>query len=186
MNKQKLFLDCDGTIIDSIQAYCQTYNELYKNHSGFQPAIWYKCEQWDLKDQCNLVENVNTIFSNELFFKYCDFIDRNTQDVIFKLNEKYQVIVCSIGTYSNISLKSQWIKYNLPFIKDSVFLVNKGCKMTKAIVNMEGAIFIDDVLSNLESSNADYKIVFGDEYKWNKTDKYKRCFNWSDIEKLLL
>jgi len=58
--------------------------------------------------------------------------------------------------------------------------------MDKSIVDMKNAIFIDDVLSNLESSNAKYKIVFGDEYEWNITNKHGRCFNWTDVETLLL
>jgi nitrate reductase assembly molybdenum cofactor insertion protein NarJ len=37
--------------------------------------------------------------------------------------------------------------------------------MNKSIVNMEGGIILDDVMSNLISSNADIKILFGDDYR---------------------
>lgn len=186
MNKRKLFLDVDGVIIDSIKAYCDTYNKLYQSHPDFKPALWYECEKWDLKDVAPLVKNSEDLFSNPLFFKYANFINGNTKEIIEKLNDKYHIIICSIGTQENISYKSLWLKENLPFIKDYIFLVNDGCKMDKSIINMgKNSIFIDDVVSNLDSSNAQYKIIFGDEYEWNKTNKYHRCFNWIDVDYLL-
>jgi len=186
LNKTKLFLDVDGVIIDSIKAYCSTYNEIYKNHSKFTPAIWYECKKWDLKDVAPLVKSCNEIFSSPLFFKYAEFININTKEVIEELCNKYRIIICSIGTPENIAQKSLWLKENLPHIKEYIFLVNDGCKMDKSFIDMSSSIFIDDVVSNLDSSNADYKIVFGDEYEWNKTNKYLRCYNWTDIHRLLI
>lgn len=186
MNKTKLFLDYDGCIIDSIKAYCSVYNELYQFRPNFKRADWSEVEIWDLKDQCPLVLNCNDIFSNYLFFQKCDFICRNTKEVIEKLCEKYEVFICSIGTPENIAFKSMWLNEHLPCVKNYIMLVNDGCKMTKAIVDMKDSIFIDDVTSNLDSSNAKLKIIFGNEYYWSQTKDYTRCFNWTDVEKLLL
>ena len=47
-------------------------------------------------------------------------------------------------------------------------------------------MYIDDVNANLQSTNADYKIIYGDIYDWNKESEYERCFNWTDIENYLL
>lgn len=186
MNKTKLFVDVDGVIIDSIKAYCSSYNELYKDHPEFKPALWYECEEWDFKDVAPLVNNCNEIFSSPLFFKYAEFINNNTKEVIEELCNKYIVTVCTIGTHDNIALKSLWLKDNLPCVKNHIFIVNDGCKMDKSCIDMSNSIFIDDVVSNLDSSNATYKIIFGDEYKWNKTDRYLRCFNWTDVHKILI
>jgi len=186
MSKTKLFIDVDGTIIDSIKAFCDTYNELFKNHPNFKKAQWWEVETWNFSDQCPLVHNVEDIFANELFFKYAEFINGNTKETIEKLCYKYEVVICSIGTLQNIAYKSLWLKENLPCVKEYVFLVNDGCNMDKSIIDMNNSIFIDDVKSNLDSSNAKLKICFGDEYEWNKEWQGIRCCNWTDIYKLLI
>lgn len=90
----------------------------------------------------------------------------------------------------NISYKSQWIKNNLSFINNVILISSavgvNGIKMDKSIVNMKNSIFIDDHIENLLRSNAELKICFGKEYKWNDNWMGQRCFNWKEIEKILL
>jgi len=187
MNKQKIFMDFDGTIINSIKAFCYVYNNIkYPSHPEFRPAEWSLVERYDAKCQCPLVENVLELFEHPLFFKSAEFLNGNTYEVLEQLNEKYDVILTSIGTFNNLSMKALWIKENLPFIKQCILLNNGANTMNKGIVNMQGGIIVDDVLSNLESSNADIKIIMGDEYDWNKSDKYRRCFNFTDLANVLL
>ena len=181
----KLFLDIDGVIINSIKAYCHAYNELYKNEKGFIEAIWWKTELWNIQDQCTLIDNTDVIFSNDKFFEYAEFMNDNTYQVIQLLSKKYDIILCSIGTYKNIHLKSLWIEQHLPFINKSVLLVNNKDKIGKSIINMQDSIFIDDVAFNLETCNAKYKIIFGDEYNWNKNYSGERCYNWTDVHNYL-
>lgn len=190
MNKRKLFLDFDGTIVASIEAFCKTYNYLYKNHPDFKPACWWLVDQWNFSNQCPLLEGkdekVEKIFENELFFKYLDFLNENTYEILQELCNKYEVIIVTIGTFKNISLKSLWIKEHLPFIKECIFIVNDGCRMDKSSINMQGAIFLDDTTDNLNSSNADIKICVGDEYPWNNKWDGIRCYNWTDVKTLLI
>lgn len=186
LSKPKLFLDFDCTIIDSIKAYCDVYNELFKHHPEFKQANWWQCEKYNLSDVCPLVKEPNDIFANKMFFEQCEFINDNTKDIIQKLSEEYKIVICSIGRPKNISYKVLWIEENLPFITNYVMITNDTCKMDKSIVDMNNAIFIDDVSANLFSSNAKYKICFGDIYEWNCDWQGKRCFNWTDIERLLL
>jgi 5'(3')-deoxyribonucleotidase len=188
VNKQKLFLDVDSTIIHSPKAICACYNELYKSHPDFKPALWWENTKWHMKDIMPLVNDCNDIFSLPIFFEKCEFINDNTKEIIEKLCKKYEVIICSIGTSGNIAYKSLWLKVNLPCIKEYILLVKNGkCDMDKSSIDMSGdSIFIDDVVSNLESSNAKYKICFGDTYEWNENWKGAWAINWTDIEKLLL
>lgn len=186
MNKQKLFIDFDSTIIHSIKAYCDTYNLALRYHPEFKEAKWWLVEKWDLKDQCPLVKSVEDIFASEIFFDYADFINDNTKEIIEKLCDKYDVITCSIGTIRNIQLKLDWLNDNIPCIKNHIMLVKYGCTMNKETVNMQDSIFIDDVKSNLDSSNANIKICFGDTYDWNKDFNGIHCINWTDIGEMLL
>jgi len=185
----KIFLDFDNTIVNSTKSFCETYSELYQDHPNFILPKWEEVNCWNFENQCTLLktnEDVEKIFSMELFFIGLEFIDEYTYKILKELNEKYQIIITSIGTYDNITYKSQWVKGNLPFIKDSIFLINNGCKMNKSVVNMQDSIFIDDVTTNLDSSNAVNKYIFGKEYPWSQTNDYHRLWNWTDVAKELL
>jgi 5'(3')-deoxyribonucleotidase len=181
MTKPKLFIDFDETITGSVKAYCDAYNEIYQNHSEFKPADWTKSVAWDIRDVCPLVSDVNQIFGSKEFFYYCDFYDEFTCDALKKLNEHYEIVIVSIGIPENISLKSMWIKKNLPFIKETVLLCNNACRMSKEIVNMKNGILIDDVKSNLDSSNAKHKICFGEKKEWNQFWEGRRYYSWKTL-----
>ena len=187
MNKIKLFLDMDSVIIDSVTAYTDVYNELYINEKDFIPADPSKNKYWNFNEVCPLEKNPMKIFSHPLFFKFVEFMP-DAEDVIKKLCVKYQVIICSLGCYDNISRKAQWIKYNMPYINDAILLTNQGIKMDKGIVNMgyKGSIFIDDVKSNLDSSNSERKICFGQRFSWNSEWTGEWCVDWSEVGERLL
>ena len=190
MSKQKLFLDFDGCICNSIKSFCSVYNFLYQDHPDFKPAKWMYVEMWNFADQCNLLngekDKVHNIFEHNLLFKNLEFMDDYTEEVIKKLCEKYMVIVASLGTPLNVAKKSIWLRDNLSCIKDYVLLVNEGNRMNKSVLQMQGAVFLDDLIANLDSSNARTKIIFGDEYVWNIGSSYPRCSNWTDVGRLLL
>lgn len=184
--KQKLFIDFDEVIASSIKRFCRCYNMLYKNHVNFVPAEWWKTVQYDFKDTCPLIDNVHEIFDSELFFAGLELMNGNTYEVLEKLNNQYEVHIVSIGTFENLTNKARWIGMNLPFIEYAE-LLNTRNTMNKSIINMQGGILIDDVLDNLESSNAEFKFTFGDVQEWNEKSEYERLFNWTDIgNKLLL
>lgn len=185
--KQKLFLDFDSTITDSVKTFCDTYNILYNLHPDFIPADHTKNQHWNFKEVCPLEKNPLKIFSHPLFFNKLEFMP-DAEEIIKKLCEKYQVIICSLGCFDNISLKAQWIKNNLPYIKDAILLTNQGIKMDKGIVNMgyEGSIFIDDVESNLRSSNCPRPILFGKRFSWNSDWTGEWCEGWIEVGDRLL
>jgi 5'(3')-deoxyribonucleotidase len=186
---KKLYLDFDCTIADSVKTYCSVYNLSYREKQGFKEADYNKVNRYDLKDQCHLVDHQETIFSNEEFFKHLEFMP-HAKEVIERLGSKYDLAICSLGTLDNISYKAQWIKNNLPFIKNVILVSSavaiSGIKMDKSSVNMKDSIFIDDHAENLLSTNAELKICFGKKYEWNKSWTGQRCFDWREVEKLLL
>ena len=184
MSKPKMFLDLDSTITNSVLAYTKVYNKIYQYYPDFKTADPNKLKQYNLKDICPLVNNPLDIFDHDLFFKYLEFINDNTYEILEKLSRKYQLIVVTIGTPTNLSKKSLWLKKKLPFIKDYILLFNGDCRMDKGIVDMSGVgnIFIDDVSSNLFSSNAETKILYGKRFEWNMDWDKEICDNWSEIE----
>ena len=188
MSKPKFFVDFDITIVDSIKKICELYNSYWQYHPKFIPADHTKIQQYNFKDVCPLLTTALSLFEDKLFFEDLEFIEPNTYEVLEKLNKKYQLIVVSVGTPKNIAMKANWLNDNLSFIKDYILLYNDGCKMDKSVVNMDNSIFVDDIPSNLASTNAKIKIQFGKIYPWNKEglNKYDHCLNWSEIEERFL
>lgn len=152
MKKKKLFLDFDSTIANSVVAFCKTYNEIYGQAIGFKPANPDKVNTWDFSDECPLEKDPIHIFGIGYFFIKLEFMP-DALEVITKLSKKYDITVCSIGTYDNLHFKSEWLGQYLPFVS-AILIKNQGVKMDKSIVKMgKGAIFIDDHIDNLNSSN---------------------------------
>ena len=190
-SKTKLFLDMDNSLTNSTKSFCESYNILYKYHKDFKPANWEEVNEWNFGDQCPILKSetdVLEIFETPIFFKLLKLINENTYEVTRELNEKYYVIIVSIGTPINLSRKTLYLQETLPFIKDYALLYNNGIKMNKEIIKMDypESIFIDDHVSNLISSNAINKYVFGKDYPWSKTNDYERLWNWTDVAKELL
>ena len=183
-----MFLDFDSTIVDSLKSFTDVYNLLYLNHPQFKLADPNKVCQYNLKCQCPLVDKALDIFEHKLFFENLEFINDNTYEVLERLNRKYQLIIATIGSYSNLSKKALWIEEKIPFIKDCLLISNDGCKMDKGIVNMSGngSIFLDDVESNLRSSNCERRILFGKKFEWNIGWLGYWALNWSEIEDMFL
>jgi len=189
--KPKLFCDIDNTLTSTTEAFVKTYSELYKDHPDYIIPNWENVNQWDFGDELPLLngaDDVEKIFGMIELFNNLEFINHNTYKVLEKLSYKYEIILVSIGSYNNISFKSQYVKKNLPFITETIFLVNQGCKMNKELVNMlgEGNVFLEDVESNLKSVQVERKICFGVTKSWNENWMGERALDWTEVARLLL
>lgn len=182
IKKQKLFVDVDSTIIDTISGFCSHYNKYYSWIPGFTVANPSKVERWDLTCECTLLDSddANLLFRHRALWDHMKFMP-NAYEVLDILQDRYEIILVTIGHNENIAYKSLWLNKNLPFVENSIFISNAGIKMDKSIVDMSGGIFIDDHESNLLSSNADRKILFGKRYTWNENWKGEHANTWDDI-----
>ena len=185
--KKKLFLDMDGCITNSVKKICDIYNFIYKDYEKFEPARDYMVNTWDFSDECKLAkkEEINDYFNREEFFdENLEFME-NAEEIIYKLSERFDIYIVSMGNKPNLKYKKQWLNEKLPYIKGFI-----GCDFEevsdKSSVNMEGSIFIDDSANNLETSNAEILVCYGDIFEWNKNYKGKRCWNWYEVEKYLM
>ena len=122
-----------------------------------------------------------------------DLLDKYTIPVLERLSKQYELVVCSIGVPENISRKAKYIAKWFPMIKESILMMQTDCKMDKRIVRMRSNtfnerpnVFIDDVSSNLKSSDADIKLCFGKTYEWNKDWTSYRVRTWQDVGNFLL
>lgn len=177
--KNKLYVDFDGVIVNTIKTIVDLYNEDFKYYKKFKPIEWSDINSWNFKE-CELASSkyINTYFNQKRFFDRIKFMP-NAKEVLEEVSKYYDITIVTAGYRPNLVGKMIWIEKNLSFCHYEP--VNLKKYKDKSHINMEGGIFIDDCSNNLVTSNAEYKICFGDEYPWNKEWNGKRCMNWIDV-----
>lgn len=181
MNRNKIFLDFDGVIVNTIQSITECYNEDFLYYSDFKPVGWWEITTWDFKE-CKLADKdyINKYFNTKRFFDKLNYMP-NAFETICELNKHYDIIIVSTGHLANLRAKELWIKEHLPFCK---FIgVNLKEYSDKSHIDMRGNgnIFIDDLANNLITSNCENRICFGEIYPWNENWIGTRIRNWEEI-----
>ena len=176
----KIYCDLDGVVFNTIECICKMYNDEFKNHPAFEKIQWWEINTWDF-EECKLTtkKHINMYFNKKKFFENVKMMN-NTKIVIDNLYKQgFKIIFVSMGAKQNLDLKKKWIKKNFPYAK---FI---GCDLRKykdkSHINMKKSIIIDDSSQNLFSSNAEYKILFGEFYTWNIDWEGRRCRFWEDV-----
>lgn len=180
MSKPTIYVDFDNTMVNTTQAICDLYNKDFKYYSKFTPIDYTDVKTYEFSElQCASSEIINFYFNTKRLFKHLRFYGGCLPALRKLHNYGYEIVIVSHGYRPNAKLKKKFIKKYIPFA-DFIWVDLKYHK-DKASVDMSDGIFIDDDCKNLDSSNAKYKICFGEEYDWNKNDKYKRCRNWFNV-----
>lgn len=178
--KKKIYIDFDSTIVNSIKAIVSLYNEDFKYYKNFSFVHWTDINTWDfLECNCAKTDYINTYFNQQRFFDRLEYMD-NAKEVLDRLKDDYKIIVVSICSYPNLIAKEKWINKNMPYAKFKG--IRLGKYNNKSHIDMSKSMLIDDRERMLTSSNAKYKICFGDEYMWNENWSGKRCYNWKEVE----
>lgn len=184
-NKEKLYIDFDGVVVNTIKAIVDLYNEDFKYYSKYKPVPWTEINTWGFKElEAATGEQIDHYFNQSRFFDRLVYID-NAKEVLDRLSNKYDITIVSHGYSPNLRLKEKFVTERFPYAK---FIgVNLKEHKDKSCVNMSDGIFIDDSYENLKSSNAKKKICFGDKYPWNEIidSNCIRIFNWCELEKYI-
>lgn len=192
----KLILDFDSTMCDSIFSYCSVYSTLYKNAKDYKKPNPTKVKKYSLKDECPLVEDPLSIFNMKLFFELLKPFD-NAVEIIETLSKQFDIYVVSVCQPMNAFYKEQYIREHFKGIKQFVPLISFDgtCEMQKGeIISSDFSIVVDDHMGNLESFTTNniktrgtiptnFNIIFGKEYEWNSQNpnSYPRCLNWLEV-----
>lgn len=185
MNKPKLYIDFDNTLVNTTEAICKLYNEKYKNYKEFKPARWWEVKRYDFLDECPLMsyDELMKLFESKEFFEIVEFMPY-ASSVTLELAEKYDINIVTIGRINNIKLKEKWIKSHMGYVKN-IIGINSMEFTDKSTIDMSDGIHIDDVSKMLHTSNAMRRICFGDVEPWNADWSLLRCFNWIEVYKEL-
>ncbi|WP_134111753.1 5' nucleotidase, NT5C type [Hypnocyclicus thermotrophus] len=177
----KIFIDIDGVLWNTEKAIVELYNKKY----GYN-ADWRDVKDWNFSPAIPAGTPDNVI--NDLFESDEVYSGNNTYEgaveYIKKLNEEFEeVYFCTVGKNINNSKKLEMLKRLIPEVKVITISFPYKVLSDKSMINMQGAIFIDDHSSNLNSSNAKYKILFepNDIKNWNKKWEGIRLKTWKDV-----
>lgn len=184
-NKIDLFLDFDDTICLTSKQFVKLANKKYKKEED-----WNNINRWDFKDLYPEITNndIDNIFSSEDFFVDLELCE-NCLDVINSIKNLVNIHIATIGTDKNLKNKMKWIKKNLNIDFNFNGILDTGIN-DKSSVDMSGAIFVDDRIDNLRSSNANMKILYKNyhNYSWQQIEPNDNIYvvdSWEQICSIL-
>ena len=172
----KIVFDFDETIVNTIHSVVDCYNDDYKEHENYIIPNPQCVQQWNMLDQLFLANNnfMNSIFEEKRFFEKLTVKDGMKEFISELQLDGHQVVICTKGTFKNISMKSEFINHHFPNVETIFMSIDNTTKseINKSLIDMSYGIIIDDHQDNLFSSNAKYKICFA-EYGLDKEWNYK-------------
>lgn len=178
-----LYIDMDGVAINTIEAIVHMYDDDFSTYSDYEKIPWTEINTWDFTElKCASSEYINMYFNQKRFFDFVQPMD-NFDEIVNRLKDRFSIKLCSMGYTPNLRRKELYIQEHYPFAE---FIgVNFKSFPDKSHIDMSGGVIIDDSISNLQHSNAQLKILFGEDYPWNKGWTGFRCYNWYDVERSL-
>lgn len=179
-----LYIDFDGTLVNTIESIVDLYNEDFKYYKNFNYIRWCDIDTWGFKE-CNCAPPgyIDLYFNQPRFFEKLKFMQW-AERAINELSKYYTIKIVSHGYSPNLRLKEIWIKERLSNVE---FIgVNLKEYSDKSHIDMSDGLFVDDSAKNLITSNAKENICFGDTCSWNKNWTGKRMNNWAEIRQYLL
>lgn len=186
-NITSIYIDFDGVIVDTIAGIVELYNEDFQYYRDYKVIYPEDIQTYDFKEcSCASAEYINTYFNTPRLFQTLEMMPEAWSS-IWTLIDHFSIKVVSHGYSPNLAIKKNWIECNLPYGVEFEGIDLKHYN-DKSSVDMSDGIFIDDKLTNLETSNAAYKILFGNEYDWNRgydPKKIYRCYNWDEVMKTI-
>lgn len=166
-NKKTIFIDMDLTLLNSVKAITEMYDEDFQYYSDYKKIPWEKVVSWSFKELSLLPKgHIEFYFNQKRFFDKVEMYP-DAKEVIDRLSDEYRIVFVSHGYSPNLRLKKIYVTHNFPYA--DFIGVNLDEHKDKSCVDMagEGNVFIDDTPNNLYNSNAPIKICYGD-YEWNR------------------
>lgn len=178
--KLKLFFDFDGVIVNTIECIVGLYNSDFKYYKDFKYIDHSIIKTYDfIECNCATKKCIDTYFNTERFFNNLKFMPFAKEMLDLLYNCGFEINIVSHGFSPNLVGKKIWIEKNIPYAH---FIgINLKENTDKACVDMSNGFFTDDKTSNLNSSNAKYKVIYGNEYPWNNDSDYIRCCTWIEL-----
>lgn len=188
-NKTPVFLDADDTILESSKTVIGYLNVKYQISP---PKRFSDLKDWGYTSIYRGVtpEEIEAIYNSDEFFENVTAVAPFVV-AYERLKEDFDFRVVTIGTVENLDRKERWFKRNFPLMTFiGIETTGLPSKHDKSVVNMEGAIQIDDRVDALLSTKASCKILLQNNISvaWNTPPPGANLYivqNWNEIAQIL-
>lgn len=176
----KLFIDVDGTIINT----AETFIDKYCKENNINKII-NDLKDWEFKniDRKMHINEFLRYIETEEFFKTIE-LDENFLKFYVMNEDKYEWIFITKGTRKNLELKERFLRESLPTLNNVKYIGIEN--EDKKNYNMKNGIQIDDNIKNLDT-NARFKILIKNylDTDYNRiqapSDDIYEMNNWNEI-----
>ncbi len=171
---QRIAVDMDGVLSDTVEQFI-TWEE---KETGVRKTI----EEVTGIPELAAFPNSKKYLHTENFFRSAEVI-KDSQEILARLNEKYEIFIVSAATEFPLSLieKQSWLSEYFPFItwQQMVFCGSKEI--------IRADIMIDDHFKNLDFFIGHTSLLFTQPHNAKADNgKHKRVNNWKEIAELFL
>lgn len=176
---ERIYVDFDGVICNTIATICKLYNDDYKYYQGFHLVNWMDVTSYDFKQLTYASKHeIDRYFTQPRFFDNIILMN-DVKYAIGELSRNYEIVIVSIGNPENLVGKELWVKNIFPFAKFQG--IDMSAHKTKSHINMADGLLIDDNSENLTTSNAMIKLCFGRTYDHNTNWHGLWLTNWLEV-----
>lgn len=175
LEKQKIVLDFDDTLVKSSEQIIQMLNQKYNLNKTIKDL-----KDWGYSSIYPQItsQEVTELYADKEFFKNVNW-NNGTKQFLSKFKKDYNFIICSKGNKQNLYFKHLFLiaQFEEMNITDWEFIGletndDTDCNLNKSIVDFSDCLFaVDDNVNALLSINVPKKILIKNyaEYYWNKT-----------------
>ena len=175
LEKQKIVLDFDDTLVKSSEQIIQMLNQKYNLNKTIKDL-----KDWGYSSIYPQItsQEVTELYADKEFFKNISW-NNGVKQFLSKFKKDYNFIICSKGSKQNLYFKHLFLiaQYEKMNITDWEFIGletndDTDCNLNKSIVDFSDCLFaVDDNVSALLSINAPKKVLIKNYagYYWNKT-----------------
>ncbi len=170
---ERILVDMDGVLVDVYNRFFHLYKESTGKSMPIKDII-------GLKEAEAFPEQIKWVNSPG-FFRNMPVM-KDSQKVLQRLNEKFDIVIASMATEFPQSLtdKQLWLVEYFPFItwKQVVFCGRKNI--------IEADIMIDDHLKNLDNFEGE-TFIFSQPHNMNLSEtRHRRVNSWKEIEEIFI
>lgn len=185
MEKIKLFVDFDSTLVNSREVAIGIFNKMFKKN--FTPGELRKRNFTDLYDTVT-TKMIHEVFTSDEFYKNLNF-NEDSYKILTAYSKFYNIQLVTKVHREGMTKKTEWISKNISNkVIPNIILVDT--ETSKRDIDMSNGIIIDDFVENIRETNAKIKILYApypraEECQINNLDEVYLVTTWHEIGSIL-
>lgn len=179
-----IYLDFDNTMVETNKRVIEILNNRYgenKSEDDLKDYMYHSIHKISEQEKLSIFE------SDEFYANLC--FKPHIIDIISKNYDKFNWVITTKGTKSNLEKKFKWLDKHWPFKMERIGINTSDSNLSKSSVDMSNGIQIDDIRAALDTK-ATVKILYKNynNFPWQQVepgDDVLVVNDWNDIDDIL-